>query len=67
MIVAGVTVLLVLGGGAFLGWLGLPAGSTSLAGRYLAIVLPALPAMMLIHVGVAALRGSARWWRDWSG
>lgn len=58
VIVAGVTVLLVLGGGAFLGGLGLPPGSTSLAGRYLAIVLPALPAMMLIQVGVAALRGS---------
>ena len=58
VIVAGVTILLALGGGAFLGWLGLPAGSTGLAGRYLAIVLPALPAMMLINVGVAALRGS---------
>ena len=58
VIVAGVMVLLALGGGAFLGWLGLPPGSTSLAGRYLAIVLPALPAMMLINVGVAALRGS---------
>ena len=45
-------------GPAFLGWLGLPAGSTALAGRYLAIVLPALPAMMLIHVGMAALRGA---------
>jgi putative MATE family efflux protein len=58
VIVAGVMVLLFLGGGAFLGWLGLPPGSTSLAGRYLAIVFPALPAMMLINVGVAALRGS---------
>ncbi|MFM8290770.1 MAG: MATE family efflux transporter [Planctomycetia bacterium] len=57
-IVAGAASLLLLGGGTFLGWLGLPAGSTALAGRYLAIVLPALPAMMLIHVGVAALRGA---------
>lgn len=38
--------------------LGLPADSADLAGRYLAIVLPALPAMMVIHVGVAALRGA---------
>jgi len=58
VIVAVAAVLLFLGGGTFLGWLGLPAGSTALAGRYLAIVLPALPAMMLIHVGMAALRGS---------
>jgi putative MATE family efflux protein len=57
-IVCAAAVLLALGGGTFLGWLGLPAGSTALAGRYLAIVLPALPAMMLIHVGMAALRGS---------
>lgn len=57
-IVAGAAVLLVLGGGTLLGWLGLPAGSTALAGRYLAIVLPVLPAMMLIHVGMAALRGA---------
>ena len=58
VIVAGAAVLLVLGGGRLLGWLGLPAGSTALAGRYLAIVLPVLPAMMLIHVGMAALRGA---------
>lgn len=38
--------------------LGLPAGSARLAADYLAIVVPALPAMMLIHVGVAALRGA---------
>jgi len=57
-IVAGAAVLLVLGGGTLLGWFGLPAGSTALAGRYLAIVLPVLPAIMLIHVGMAALRGA---------
>jgi len=38
--------------------LGLPPESAALAGRYLAIVLPALPAMMVIHVGVAILRGA---------
>ena len=38
--------------------LGLPEGSGRLAVAYLAIVLPALPAMMLIQVGVAALRGA---------
>ena len=58
VIVAVAAALLLLGGGTFLGWLGLPAGSTALAGRYLAVVLPTLPAMMLIHVGMAALRGS---------
>ncbi len=42
--------------------LGLPAGSTALAGSYLGIVLPALPAMMLIHVGMAALRGAGAMW-----
>lgn len=57
-IVAGAAVLLILGGGTLLGWLGLPAGSTTLAGRYLAVVLPVLPAVMLIHVGMAALRGA---------
>jgi putative MATE family efflux protein len=58
VVVAGVVGALFLGGGTFLGWLGLPAGSTALAGRYLAIVLPVLPAMMLIHVGMAVLRGA---------
>ena len=38
--------------------LGLPADSAALAWRYLAIVLPALPAILVIHVGVAGLRGS---------
>jgi putative MATE family efflux protein len=38
--------------------LGLPADSSALAWRYLAIVLPALPAILVIHVGVAGLRGS---------
>lgn len=38
--------------------LGLPEGSTALALEYLEIVLPALPAVMLIQVGVAILRGA---------
>jgi len=38
--------------------LGLPPESSALARRYLAIVLPAVPAMMVIHVGVAVLRGA---------
>jgi len=38
--------------------MGLPDESTRLASRYLAIVLPAVPAMMIIHVGVAGLRGA---------
>lgn len=45
------------GPGAFAA-LGLPADSSALAQRYLAIVLPALPAILVIHVGVAGLRGS---------
>jgi putative MATE family efflux protein len=49
-------------GGSFVRALGLPSGSTALATRYLAIVLPALPAMMIIHVGVAVLRGAGDMW-----
>lgn len=45
-------------GGDLVRMLGLSAGSGRLATAYLAIVLPALPAMMLIQVGVAALRGA---------
>jgi putative MATE family efflux protein len=49
-------------GDRFMRSLGLPSGSTALASRYLAIVLPALPAMMIIHVGVAVLRGAGDMW-----
>ena len=45
-------------GQGLLGLLGLPPESSLLAERYLAIVLPALPAMMVIAVGVAGLRGA---------
>jgi putative MATE family efflux protein len=45
-------------GGRFVAALGLPAGSSGLAIRYLAIVLPALPLMAGILVGVAVLRGA---------
>lgn len=38
--------------------LGLPEESTGLALEYLAIVVPSLPAMMVIAVGVAILRGA---------
>ncbi len=63
MLVAGVLAGAVLclaawQGAAVVALLGLPAGSGDLATRYLAIVLPALPAMMLIAVGVASLRGA---------
>ena len=47
-----------LGGTRFVAVLGLPAGSSELAVRYLAIVLPALPLMAGIQVGVAVLRGA---------
>lgn len=45
-------------GQGLLGLLGLPPESSLLAERYLSIVLPALPAMMVIAVGVAGLRGA---------
>jgi putative MATE family efflux protein len=55
---AAVLALVAWRGSALVGLLGLPHGSGRLAARYLAIVMPALPAMMLIAVGVAALRGA---------
>ena len=54
---AGLAAAAVLGPD-FIRRLGLPAASGDLAVRYLAIVIPALPLMMLIHVGVAILRGA---------
>lgn len=51
--------LVAIGAGRrFVALLGLPPESTALAWEYIAIVLPALPAIMLITVGVAALRGA---------
>ncbi len=62
LLAAGLTtvVLVVVSvcGDDFVRGLGLSEGSGKLATRYLAIVLPALPAMMIIHVGVAVLRGA---------
>lgn len=57
-VVAAVLVAAALGGRWFVGMLGLPAVSSELAADYLAIVLPALPAVMFTQVGVAALRGA---------
>jgi putative MATE family efflux protein len=51
-------VLAAGGGGPFVRLLGLPEGSSALAVRYLAIVLPALPLMGVVLVGVAVLRGA---------
>ena len=62
VLTAAVLCLVALYGDIFVQSLGLPAGSTALASRYLAIVLPALPAMMIIHVGVAVLRGAGDMW-----
>ncbi len=45
-------------GGGIMGLLGLPEASTRLATTYLGIVIPALPAMMVIAIGVAGLRGA---------
>lgn len=58
LLAGAVLCLAVWKGSAAVALLGLPAGSGELATRYLAIVLPALPAMMLIAVGVASLRGA---------
>ncbi len=59
---AGLAVVVLLatlvGGRHMVAVLGLPAESTALAWEYIAIVLPALPAIMLITVGVAVLRGA---------
>jgi putative MATE family efflux protein len=56
---AGVSlVVATLGGTWFVGLLGLPAGSSSLAVRYLVIVTPTLPLLAVIAVGVASLRGA---------
>lgn len=56
-----VAVLLVAAavvGRPFIGMLGLPEVSSQLAAEYMAIALPALPALMVTQVGVAALRGA---------
>jgi putative MATE family efflux protein len=47
-----------IGGVGVGGMLGLPADSAALADRYVAIVMRGLPAMLVIHVGVAVLRGA---------
>jgi len=57
-LVAIIASLAALLGGVFVRGLGLPAESAGLAMRYLTIVVPALPAMMIIYVGVAVLRGA---------
>lgn len=62
-LVGGLITILVMALGLWLGaegvaGLGLPAGSSALAARYLRIVLPAVPAIMIVHVGVAVLRGA---------
>ena len=61
--VAGVLTLVSLllataGGAAFVRLLGLPEGSSRLAIDYLGIVLPAVPLMAVVLVGVAVLRGA---------
>ena len=58
-LLAAVVILMApVAGPIFLEALGLPAESAELARRYLGIVLPAVPAIMVIHVGVAVLRGA---------
>lgn len=57
-VTAGVLVPASFHGRGIVSMLGLPPESAELAAEYLAIVLPVLPAMMLIHVGVAILRGA---------
>ena len=62
ILTAAVVCLMMVCGQRCVQALGLPPGSTALASRYLAIVLPALPAMMIIRVGVAVLRGAGDMW-----
>jgi len=62
-LVAAVLVIVTLGlaavwGDSFIRLLGLPQGSSDLAARYLGIVLPALPLIAVVLVGVAVLRGA---------
>lgn len=61
--VGGVIAALVMAAGWWIGvdgvtHLGLPPGSSALAGRYLGIMVPAVPAIMIVNVGVAVLRGA---------
>lgn len=58
LIVAAVGAVAMVAGGALVRRLGLPPDSADLATEYLAIVAPGLPAMMIIAVGVAVLRGA---------
>ena len=58
VLVAASLALAAVGGSWFVELLGLPAGSSSLAIRYLEIVLPALPLVAVNLVGVAVLRGA---------
>lgn len=51
-------VVAVAAGEWFVRLLGLPEGSSTLAIRYLSIVLPTLPLLAVVSVGVAALRGA---------
>ncbi|MCE9631357.1 MAG: MATE family efflux transporter [Planctomycetia bacterium] len=53
-----VMLLIGLEGGRIVSLLGLPDESSRLAARYLGIVMPALPAMMVIAIGIASLRGA---------
>ena len=57
-VVAVLLLFAAVAGHRFIDLLGLPEASSQLARSYLAIVLPALPAIMFTQVGVAALRGA---------
>jgi len=57
-VVMAVLLVAAIAGRRFVGMLGLAEASSQLAGDYLAVVLPALPAIMFTQVGVAALRGA---------
>ncbi|MFM7207328.1 MAG: MATE family efflux transporter [Planctomycetaceae bacterium] len=62
LVAAGATLVMglviMIWGAGLIRSFGLPAESSALAARYLGIVLPTLPAMAVIWVGVAALRGA---------
>lgn len=58
LVAAGLLALLWMLGDPLLAAFGLPPESSAHTRSYLGIVLPGLPAIMLVHVGVAVLRGS---------
>ena len=58
VVAAVVTALVAIGGSAFIGAVQLKGDAAPYASRYLWILLPVLPAIMVEQVGIASLRGA---------